>query len=149
MTSGARSQIGGSHGQALVEFSIVIFMLSVLMLSTVEVSRLVMAYTTVANAVREGSRYAVVHGSTRTGSGVDGPSGPGANPSQVVTVVRNFALTGSLNNSHLTITVVYPGGSNAPGQFVDVTAVYVYDPLTTYIPLNMRLGSTTEGVIIF
>jgi Flp pilus assembly protein TadG len=140
---------GGSSGQALVEFSIVSFMVCILLLSTLEVARLVLVYTTLANAAREGSRYAVVHGGSRTGTGVDGPSGPGANPAQVVTVVRNFAGTGSLSNSHLTIEVAYPGGSNAPGQRVDVTAVYAYDPLTTYIPFNVRLGSTAQGVIAF
>lgn len=140
---------GGSSGQALVEFSIVSFMVCILLLSTLEVARLVLVYTTLANAAREGSRYAVVHGGSRTGTGVDGPSGPGANPAQVVTVVRNFAGTGSLSNSQLTIEVAYPGGSNAPGQRVDVSAVYAYDPLTTYIPFNVRLGSTAQGVIAF
>lgn len=140
---------GSTNGQALVEFSIVSFILCILLLSTLEISRLVLVYTTLANAAREGSRYAVVHGSSRTGSGVDGPSGPGANPTEVVTVVRNFAGTGSLSNSRLTITVTYPGGSNAPGQVVDVSAVYAYNALSTYIPFNVRLGSAAEGVIAF
>jgi Flp pilus assembly protein TadG len=139
----------GSKGQALVEFSVVSFMLCILLLYTIEVSRLVLVYTTVANAARAGSRYAVVHGSSRTGSGVDGPSGPGANPDQVVTVVRNFAGAGLLSSSRLTITVEYPSASNAPGQLVNVTAVYSYDPLTTFSPLSVRLGSTTQGVIAF
>ena len=139
----------GSSGQSLVEFSIVGLMVCILLLATLEVSRLVLAYTTVANAARAGLRYAVVHGSSRTGAGIDGPSGPGANPPEVLTVITDFAGAGSLSRSGLLITVAYPGGSNAPGQLVTVTAVYVYDPLTTFIPFGARLGSTTQGVIAY
>jgi len=65
----------------------------------------------------------------------------------VVTVVRDFAGTGLMDTSRLTVTVQYPGASNSPGQVVNVTAVYVYDPLTQLIPLSVHLGSTTQGVI--
>lgn len=137
------------RGQTLVEFSLVAFLTIVLLLSIVEISRMVLVYTTVANAARAGARYAIVHGATRTGSGVDGPSGPTANPLQVVTVVRNFASAGLLSTGILVITVNYPGASNAPGQPVNVAVVYPYDPLTTYFPLRLRLGSLSQGVIAF
>ncbi|HYV61739.1 MAG TPA: TadE/TadG family type IV pilus assembly protein, partial [Bryobacteraceae bacterium] len=74
-----------------MEFAVVAFLSLILLLSIVEISRMTLVYTTVANAARAGARYAIVHGGTRTGSGVDGPSGPAQNPAQVVTVVRNFA----------------------------------------------------------
>jgi Flp pilus assembly protein TadG len=138
-----------TRGQTLVEFSLVAFLTIVLLLSIVEISRMVLVYTTVANAARAGARYAIVHGATRTGSGVDGPSGPTANPLQVVTVVRNFASAGLLSPGILVITVNYPGASNAPGQPVTVAVVYPYDPLTTYFPLRVRLGSLSQGVISF
>jgi Flp pilus assembly protein TadG len=138
-----------TRGQTLVEFSLVAFLTIVLLLSIVEISRMVLVYTTVANAARAGARYAIVHGATRTGSGVDGPSGPTANPLQVVTVVRNFASAGLLSPGILVITVNYPGASNAPGQTVTVAVVYPYDPLTTYFPLRVRLGSLSQGVISF
>ena len=108
-----------------------------------------LVYTTIANAARAGARYSIVHGGTRTGSGVDGPSGPAQNPAQVVTVIKNFASAGLLTTSNLIITVNYPGASNAPGQLVSVTVIYPYDPLTTYFPLRVRLGSMSQGVIAF
>jgi Flp pilus assembly protein TadG len=132
-----------------VEFAVVAFLSLILLLSIVEISRMTLVYTTVANAARAGARYAIVHGGTRTGSGVDGPSGPAQNPAQVVTVVRNFASAGLLSTGNLVITVNYPGASNAPGQLVSVTVVYPYDPLTTYFPLRVRLGSTSQGVVAF
>jgi Flp pilus assembly protein TadG len=135
------------RGQSLVEFTAVAITLCAMLLSTIEIARLILVYTAVANSVRAGARYAVVHGSSRTGSGVDGPSGPGNNPSQVLTVVRDFAGTGLMDTNRLAVTVEYPGASNSPGQTVNVTAVYVYDPLTRLIPFSVHLGSTTQGVI--
>jgi Flp pilus assembly protein TadG len=137
-------------GQALVEFSLAGFILCILTLSVLEMGRMVLVYATVANAARAGARYAVVHGSSRsTGAGASNASGPSANPSQVLTQVKNFASAGLLTTSRLVITVTYPGASNAPGQLVDVTVSYPYDPLTTWLPLRVNLGSTTQGVIAF
>ena len=90
-----------------------------------------------------------MHGGTRTGTGVDGPSGPAQNPSQVLTVIKNFASAGLLTTASLIITVNYAGASNAPGQPVSVTVIYPYDPLTAYFPLRVRLGSVSQGVIAF
>jgi len=147
--TGRRRDDSWVRGQTLVEFSLVAFLCMVLLLSVVEISRMALVYTTVANAARAGARYSIVHGGTRLGSGVDGPSGPAQNPDQVVTVIKNFASGGLLTPSNLIITVNYPGASNAPGQQVSVTVIYPYDPLTTYFPLRVRLGSVSQGVIAF
>jgi len=151
MTSPPRCRVrrASVHGQVLVEFTLVAFLSLILLLSIVEISRMALVYTTVANAARAGARYSIVHGGTRTGSGVDGPSGPGANPPQVLTVIRNFASAGLLTTGSLVIAVSYPGASNAPGQLVSVSVIYPYDPLTSYFPFRVRLGSMSQGVIAF
>ncbi|MGA9624884.1 MAG: TadE/TadG family type IV pilus assembly protein [Bryobacteraceae bacterium] len=151
MTVGAgTSGRAGRAGQTMVEFSVVALLTAITLLFVVEIGRTVLVYTTVANAARAGVRYAVVHGSSRaTGSTVDSASGPGSNPAQVVTVVKNFASAGLLTTSLLVVTVTYPGGSNAPGQYVTVSAVYPYDPLTTYFSKTLRLGSASQGIIAF
>jgi Flp pilus assembly protein TadG len=139
------------HGNTLVEFSLVCFMFIIMLLGVVEMGRMVLVYTTVANAARAGARYAIVHGVNRTGTGVNGPSGPGAgNATQVQTVVMNFASAGLLNTSNLTITVDYPAGNSA-GSTVDVTVTYPYDPLVSYFNpmLSRTIGSTSEGKITF
>lgn len=112
-----------ASGQTLVEFALVVVLTVLMLLSVVEISRMALVYSTVANSARAGARYASVHGATRTGSGVSGPSGPGNNPAQVVTVVQNFASAGLLTTGNLVITVTYPGASNAPGQLVSVKVV--------------------------
>ena len=150
MTARARDdRREANRGQTLVEFSLVAFLSVILLLSIVEISRMALVYTTVANAARAGARYSIVHGGTRTGAGVDGPSGPAPNPPQVLTIIQNFASAGLLSTGNLIISVAYPGGSNAPGQMVSVTVVYPYDPLTSYFPLRVRLGSMSQGVIAF
>ena len=44
------------RGQTLVEFSLVAFLCMILLLSIVEISRMALVYTTVANAARAGAR---------------------------------------------------------------------------------------------
>lgn len=137
-------------GQGLVEFSVVALLTVIMLLFVVEMGRIVLVSTAVANAARAGVRYAIVHGSTRSsGAAANNASGPGANPAQVVAVVKNFASTGLLTSSLLVINVTYPGNSNAPGQSVNITVVYPYNPLTTYFSSTLRLGSAAQGIIVF
>jgi Flp pilus assembly protein TadG len=158
MIARRRTPVGGSRtgrrartrGQALVEFSLSSVMLCLIVLAVFEMGRMMLVYTTVANAARCGARYATLHGSSRTaGAGSSNASGPSSNPAQVVTVVTDFASAGMLTLSKLVITVAYPGASNAPGQLVNVTVKYPYDPLTTWLPFQVNLGSTTQGIIAF
>lgn len=138
------------EGSSLVEFSLVAFMFVMVLLAVVEMGRLVLVYTAVSNAAHVGTRYAIVHGADRSGSGTDGPSGPGSTTS-VETVVQNFAAAGLLDTTRLTVTVNYPDGSNAAGKNVSVTVTYPYDPLIGYFSsaLSVTLGSTSQGIITF
>jgi len=145
-----RSERGGT----LVEFGQVAFLLITTMLAMVEFGRVLVVYTTVANSARAGARYAIVHGNDRTGSGVDGPSGPTAcsdpPPAQVATVIRNFASAGMLDTSKLTIKVCYSPSSNLPGTTVTVKVGYPYDPLIGWFKmLSVNLSSQTAGVITY
>ncbi|HVJ07455.1 MAG TPA: TadE/TadG family type IV pilus assembly protein [Acidisarcina sp.] len=138
------------QGSSLIEFSLVALMFVVVLLSIVEMGRMVLVYTTVANAARAGARYAIVHGGERTGSGVNGPSGPGST-TQVETVVKNFASAGLLDTSRLTITVSYPDSTNTAGSSVTVKVTYPYDPLVSFFNtmLSTTMGSISKGIITF
>jgi Flp pilus assembly protein TadG len=136
------------RGSSLIEFALISVMFVILLASVVEMGRMVLVYTTIANAARAGARYAIVHGADQTVS----PSGPG-NPCtcpDVKTVVKNFASAGLLNTSALTITVSYPNGNTA-GSLVTVTVAYRYDPFVNYFStlLNKTLGSTSQGIITY
>jgi Flp pilus assembly protein TadG len=138
-------------GGALIEFSLVVSMLMFILFGVVEISRMLLVYAAIADAARAGERYAVVHGHDRSGgTGADGESGPANNPTQVLTVVKDFASTGLLTLSNSNITVTY-SPSNTPGSVVTVKVVYTYTPLVGYFntSLEVPLGTTSQGVITF
>jgi Flp pilus assembly protein TadG len=154
--SARRRTLTGRSGQTLVEFSVVTVLTVLMLLFVVEMGRMVLVYTTVANAARAGVRYAIVHGSSRAvGTTVNSASGPLSNPPQVLTVISNFAGAGLLTTSRLVVNVTYPDSAvlpdvaNAPGHNVKITVVYPYDPLTTYFSKTLRLGSAAQGIIVF
>jgi Flp pilus assembly protein TadG len=143
----------GESGSAMVEFALISFMFIMILLSIVELGRMTLVYTTIANSARAGARYAITHGSDRTGSGVDGPSGPGTpcTCTQIQTVVQNFSGAGLLTPSNVTVTVNYPDGTNGPGKRVQVIASYPYDPLVGFFNsrFSVTFVSSSEGVITF
>jgi len=59
---GALSTPGGEpQGQTIVEFALVVSFLFLILFGIIDFSRLFFAYATMANGVREGARYGVVH----------------------------------------------------------------------------------------
>lgn len=147
MLPSAKACIRDNRGQTLVEFGLVAVVLVMLLLGVFEIGRMILAYTTVANAARAGARYAIVHGTDNLASTDD-----------IKTVVKNFLSTAPVDTSTVTTDVSYPGdprktGSTNctnPGCVVVVTATYPYQPIITYFPwptINFR--STSQGVITF
>ncbi len=63
------------EGQSLVEFALVVPLLFVVSVGLIDVARAVWEENTLALAAREGTRYAIVHGSLSAS-----PSGPGYSP---------------------------------------------------------------------
>ena len=121
----------------------VAFLLVMLLMGVVEMCRMVLVYTDVAQAARAGVRFAIVHGS-------DNPS----TTSDIQTVVKNFLSSAPADtaNAGLSISVTYPdtGSCNTPGCRVQVTVTYPYDPFVSYFPISgINLKSTSEGVITF
>ena len=145
--AGARA---GRRGTAPIEFAIIAVLLFLVIFSVIEFCRMLLVYTAVANAASAGARYAIVHGGNRTGTGTNGPSGPTANPSEVLTVVRNYAGASLLDPARLSITVTYPDSDNSSGSRVRVIVSYPYDPFTwTALPLSVNLSSQSQGIIEF
>ena len=114
------------RGAVMVEVTLVIQLLLMVTFGIVEVGRLMLAYTTLSNAARAGARYAIVHGSYRTGSGIDGPSGPG-NTANVATVVHGLTTAAGLPAGSVIITdtvaaPMYPDGTNTVGSSAGVAS---------------------------
>jgi len=128
-------------GQAMVEFILVVVFLVLLFFSILQMIMFMYTYTTLADAAKEGIRYAIVHGTGNSNCSGPGTSGPppvtcadttGAN---VVTAVTNFAGMSFQNVSNSSVTVDYnPNGANGstcnvPGCLVKVTVAHTYQPL--------------------
>lgn len=150
------------RGQSTVEFSLILLPVLTILFGVMEIGNLVLAYNTLADAARAGVRYAVVHGSNRSGSGTDGPSGPSANPANVVAAVQSVLTTAGLPTATgttcppsvagtVSILVTYPGAQNTPNQIVTVQACYGYTPLISFLPLPalINISSTTQGTICY
>jgi Flp pilus assembly protein TadG len=137
-----RRAVPSRRGQALVEFAIAALITLLLVLSVVEFSRIMLVYTTLADAARLGARYAITHGTVPGGAAVTCGSG-------VAPVVKKFLAPGTvnINASGLSITTACPAGTT-PGNPVQVTVSYPYNyALLSYAPLNVTLSTTSEGII--
>lgn len=81
-----KSFVSGESGQSLVEFALVLPLFLLIITGIFDVGRAVWQENTLAYAAREGTRYAIVHGSAS-----DNPAHPGSEQ-DVVDVVRSAAL---------------------------------------------------------
>jgi Flp pilus assembly protein TadG len=114
---------GMQRGQTLVEFSLVVSFLFLILFAIIDFSRVFFAYATMANGVREGARYAVVHPDATDTSDVE------AAARAMMVVIGGDA----------TVTVVYPDTVNnnvcirRPCRVV-VTATSDFDVWTPVIP---------------
>ena len=114
-----------ARGQAQVEFAFVIVVLMILCLGSVELISLIHAYNVLADAAKEGVRYAIVHGdnnSTPAGpvcpcTDIDGPAAPvgtlGGNGTGYG-VVKTYARYALHDISSLTVTTTYIVSSRKP-----------------------------------
>jgi hypothetical protein len=105
------------RGQSLVEFALLLPLMLLIITGLFDVARAVWEENTLSYAAREGTRFAIVHGSNGQGPLPDGWSVGAADPTDpsdhvigyVATVVRQAAL----GVPNITVVVDYP--DNIPG----------------------------------
>jgi hypothetical protein len=146
-------------GQALIEFALVIPIFLVILIGMVDVGRAIWANNALANAAREGARYAVVHGGSKSNLCPVGPPAPLTvipaasstcpfpSPSReaIRNTTRQFLVGGGGN---ITVTVCYgtgcsgdtdvPGATNERGTPV---TVQVSSRVDTIVGTLLGLGS--------
>lgn len=140
------------RGQALTEFALVVPILLLLVFGIFELARFIFDYETLNNAVREGVRYAIVHGAASSCPSEPGYQCPYGSPSATV---EAYAFT--LNPSDLTVTVCWGAGcspgnntsqSAARGTPVTVSATYTWRPLINLVSLpSIVIKGTSTDVI--
>jgi len=156
-------------GQAMVEFALVVVFIFLLFVGILQIILLMHAYNTLADAAKEGVRYAIVNG---TGAGAASCSGPGTVPNvnpavsctdgtgaNVVNAVANFAGMSFQNIATSAIVVSYdPNSANTnnpafgkkcsqAGCMVGVTVSYQYTPLFGFSWPSFTLNAAASGTI--
>lgn len=162
-TPSVRSRRGarGERGQAIVEFILVAIFILILFISIIQMILLMYAYTTLADAAKEGVRYAIVHGTGNTTC--SGPGNPSMTPTPVCnpggatnvqTAVINFAGLSFQNVSAADVNVDYnPQNANgsacsSPGCLVRVTVSHTYSPLFGLGWPSFNLNAAADGRIM-
>lgn len=118
-------------GQSLIEFALVLPLLLLIMTGLFDVARATWQENTLAYAAREGTRYAIVHGSGAVDSTIVYPG----NEQPVVDVVRAAAV----GVPNVAVTVSWPDGGCYDRNCrvaVDTTAAFIP------IPSHFMLGDT-------
>jgi Flp pilus assembly protein TadG len=138
------------RGQSLVEFALILPVLLILLVGIFDVGRAVVLSGTLNSAVREATRYAIVHGalgSPRTGPGAATYTAPDIDTA-VTAVVSQYATGVS---SPLTVQSTWPDGNAFRGSRVVVTASTPYTPILSAAfiggALQVTLRSSSAMVI--
>jgi hypothetical protein len=150
------SALRAEEGATLVEAAVGLVVLLALFIAILQISLALYASHFVADAAREGSRYAIVRGSTSCASA---PSLTDCNVTsdEIQTWVRNLGYPG-INPQYLTVAATWPSSTtecypstfpcNNPGNLVKVAVSYAF-PLNIPFWKNatINLSSTSQMVI--
>lgn len=154
-----------SRGQAQIEFVLTILFVLLLIFGIIELILLIHTYNVLADAAKEGVRYAVVHGCDFNSSNCSGtcafatPSPPtcsDAGADNVKAWARHFAVASLHNTSAMTFNVCYTadGGatctatSDAPNM-VKVTVTYPYQPFFGLGWPTVNVTASAMGRIVY
>jgi hypothetical protein len=149
-------------GQALVEFAFVFMFWAVMVLGILEMVLFLHTYNVLADAAKEGVRYAIVHGTNNsipcgpvTCGDVTGPAAPpGTTPGygSGFGIVKTFAQYSLHDTSGMTVTMNYPGGDATPANKtpnrVQVVVVYPYQPFFGLSWPTVTVNASAEGRIM-
>lgn len=148
----------GDRGQSLVEFAVLLPVMLLIITGLFDVARAVWQENTLAYAAREGTRFAIVHGSAGVGPLPDGWPVGAANPTDpsdhvigyITTVVQNAAI----GVPNVSVTATYPdtyAGTSPAIHCADrncriaVAASAPFVPLPSYYLLGSAFQITLKG----
>jgi Flp pilus assembly protein TadG len=137
MKSVSNKRAATQKGSYMVEYSFVIITFVFVLFGIMEFGRIVSAYNILAGATREGTRYAIVHGSK---------SSSVATATDIEAEVKRWCL--GMDSSSVVVTTTWPNGnSNAPGQPVKVQSSYTIVPFVRFVGASITLTANSQMVI--
>jgi Flp pilus assembly protein TadG len=126
------------HGQSLIEFALLLPLMLLIITGLIDVGRAVWQENTLAYAAREGTRYAIVHGS----GSVDGTVVHPGNDQPVVDTVRSAAV--GVPSVSVVVTWVDSGCYDRNCRVaVDATASFI--PIPSQYLLGNLFSITLRG----
>jgi Flp pilus assembly protein TadG len=142
-----RNSFQGERGQALVEFAFTLPILLTFVFGLMEICLMFYTREYISELAREGTRYAIVHGSTCATSpnGASCTASPTA--SDATSVAKYVQERGwpNLGGGKLNPVVTYLNGDEAPGHQVRVSITYQFPysiPFIKESELSMTSSST-------
>jgi Flp pilus assembly protein TadG len=133
----SKKRLAKQRGSYIVEYAFVIMTFLFVLFGIVEFGRIVAAYNILAGATREGTRYAIVHGSKGS---------PVATTDLIQDQVRNWCI--GLDSSSVTVTTTWPdSNSKAAGKRVNVRSTYTIIPFVRFVGSSLTLTANSEMYI--
>jgi Flp pilus assembly protein TadG len=131
----------GERGSALVEFAVATTLLLTMMFGAMDFGRALYTYTKVSEAARQGTRYAIVRGSSCTTWTTACP----ASATDVQTYLKDVPM--GLNPSSMTVTTTWTPNKN-PGSTVNVNVQYSFQFILPFLPSGtINMASTSQMVV--
>jgi hypothetical protein len=130
--------------QSLVEFALLLPLFLLIVTGIFDVGRAVWQENSLAYAAREGTRYAIVHGSA--GSPVVGPCTNCLNPAtNNLANIVNAVTENAVGVYNIDVTIDYPDGDNQRNHRVTVDATAPFIPLPSQYLLGGVFQLTLRG----
>jgi Flp pilus assembly protein TadG len=141
------------RGYAVVEFVLVIVFVMFIIFWAFEMLMMLYTYTVIADAAKEGVRYAIVHGcGNTTCSGTCTPACGDTNGANVASTVLSYAQDSLHSTSNISlghgILVNYPDSSAAAPSRVQVIIHYPYQPYFSLGWTPPTINAAAEGRIL-
>jgi Flp pilus assembly protein TadG len=154
-----RRSTRGEEGAVLVETAMSIIILLTFLFGVMEGAFAIYSYHFISEAAREGTRYAIVRGSTSGGYCPSYSSlGCQAKDTDIISYVKGLGFPG-INPGNMTVAPawsVYPnskscpatGPCNSPGNLITITVTYNFPLTVPFIPAHTYAMSSQAAMII-
>ena len=153
-TGRRRCGVFSEHGSTLIETAVSLVLLLTVVFGIMEVGWALYTYHFISEAAREGTRYAIVRGSSCAASGSLCTDASQAN---IQSYIENLGFLG-INSGNMTVTATWPttgaactpsaSPCNNPGNLVQVTVAYKFPLSIPFVKAStINMSSTSEMVI--
>jgi Flp pilus assembly protein TadG len=131
-------------GQALVEFALIFSVLMGFVFCYMELCMVLYSYDMISESAREGTRYAIVHGSACLTSANASCTATAANVNAYVSGLGWVSPGGTMS-----VATTYPDGNENLGSRVQVTAKYTFPITLPWVPSeSISMQSSSQMYII-